>query len=148
MCRFNIELGSATPKFQSLAQDSQNLVFERKAPLPSARAEHKEPSPGKRSLWRVCLGSRQNLLVYLLPSYQSICLWALDHRHKHINTNMYIYICLPNPEDLPGGLYVATSVSPSQHLAFGSNPSVCLIISHATVVFALLVSRTIPTKCL
>ena len=48
----------------------------------------------------------------------------------------------PPPEDLPGGLYVARSVSPSKHLAFGSNPSVCSIISHATVVFALLTSRT------
>ena len=62
---------------------------------------------------------------------------------------VYIYICSPPPpEDLPGGLYVARSVSASKHLAFGSNPSVCYTISHGTVVFALLISRTTPTKYL
>ena len=70
------------------------------------------------------------------------------HTHTRVYIYIYIYICSPPPEDLPGGLYVARSVSPSKHLAFGSNPSVCSIISHATVVFALLRSRTIPTKYL
>ena len=57
------------------------------------------------------------------------------------NKNIYM-LAPPAPEDLPGGRYVARSVSPSKHLAFGYNPSVCSIISHATVVFALLTSRS------
>ena len=41
---------------------------------------------------------------------------------------------------------MARSVSPSKHLAFGSNPGVCYIISHTIVVFVLLISRIISTK--
>ena len=66
---------------------------------------------------------------------------------SHIILHIHIYRN-PAPQDLSGGLYVARSVSPSKHLAFGSSPTVCSIISHATVVSALLISRTILTKYL
>ena len=58
------------------------------------------------------------------------------------NICIYIYIVTPPPaQDLPGGLYVAGSVSPSKQSAFDFNPTVGLTISLA----AILTSRTILT---
>ena len=91
--------------------------------------------------------------MYIYAYILHIYINKQTHIYTYINIYTYIYICIyiymltpPAPEDLPGGLYVARSASPSKHLAFGSEPSVYSIISHATVVFAWLISRKIPTK--
>ena len=78
--------------------------------------------------------------VYIYRRIICWCVNAFTYVYIYMYIHIYIYISPPPPEDPPGGLYVARSVSPSEHLAFGYNPNVCFIISHATVVLALLIA--------